>query len=118
MWKKSVKHVVMAMLLFLSVQGAPPQDRPLNSGPSPISNPVRSDQAACPGDKPPESRAGIEWSNWALVIIGAVTFLAILYQSKKTAVAAEATQASAAATEIAAEAARDNALAVINAQRA
>jgi hypothetical protein len=47
-------------------------------------NSSRQTQADCPTQKSPESHAGVEWSNWALVFVGAITFIAVGIQANES----------------------------------
>jgi hypothetical protein len=75
-----------------------------------IDNSTRQSKTDGPAQKPPETHAGIEWSNWALVVIGAAGVLAALITLRKI-------ERQTKAGEDAAKAAFLNAQAVINAQR-
>lgn len=68
-------------------------------------------QAGRPQNDSPQWYAALKWPEWLLVFIAAITALAVWYQAKETARAAKA-------TEIAANAAKDNATALINSERA
>ena len=64
-----------------------------NSPPSSVTivdNSSRQTQANPPEDKSPESHTGIEWANWALVLIGAITFGAVWKQTKESSKATNA----------------------------
>jgi hypothetical protein len=54
------------------------------------SNGAPQTQADHPAQKAPETHAGIEWSNWVLVAVGLLTFLAVWMQVKESAKATKA----------------------------
>lgn len=55
-----------------------------------VDNSTHQAEANTPAQKPPESHAGIEWANWALVLVGALTFVAVWKQTRES---TEATKA-------------------------
>ena len=85
-------------------------------------NAVPNDQARSQlgKDKPakaPAWYASVEWANWALVLIGAVTACAVWWQAKKTAEATQAMRDAVPLQKSSADAALLNAQAVINSDR-
>jgi hypothetical protein len=54
-----------------------------------VDNSSRQTQANPPAEKPPDPHAGIEWSNWALVLVGALGVLAAFVTLQKIGVQAD-----------------------------
>jgi hypothetical protein len=67
--------------------------------------------------KTPKGDTSIQWANWALVLIGGITALAVWYQAQKTAEATRAMRDAIPLQQATADAALLNAQAVINAER-
>lgn len=55
-----------------------------------VDNSTRQTQTDAPTQKTPESHAGIEWVQWALVLIGAFSFFAVWKQARESSKATKA----------------------------
>ncbi len=101
------RWAIVAVLSLGAVAIGDPQDnrndhkevakRDLSPTITTVDNSTRQPEANSSTEKPPESHAGIEWSNWALVLIGGAgvitaycTLRRIGQQTKATRIAAEA----------------------------
>lgn len=60
------------------------------SSPAIVDNSIRQYDQNRPGKESPEPHAGIEWSNWAVVLVGCITAWAVFRQVQESAEATEA----------------------------
>jgi hypothetical protein len=96
-----LKHIVIlgvAYWAFLSPNGPDKagggqKDKGSNVPPPAVAivgNSSRQTEADAPDKKSPETHTGIEWANWALVVVGLVTFFAVYKQAKESGKATKA----------------------------
>jgi|GEM_PF-3373579 len=91
-----MKYLVIAAVICIAVTspGGPTNygsdlKHKSNSSPqSPVTfvdNSTHTAQSDLPREKVPEAKATIEWSNWALVVVGALTGCAVMMQARESA---------------------------------
>lgn len=116
MLKRLTMLAVLAILSACCPNQCPAQDQPKSqtSPESPVTivdNSIRQDQTDRASKKSPEPHTGVEWTQLTAVLIGLITLIGVFKQANETKKAAIAAQQNA-------EAARNNTLAAIRAQRA
>jgi len=101
MWK-----ILAVLALLVAPSAAHPQNNGAKNQPnsqhtapttaiSVVDNSCNPAPAQSPSRKSPEAKAGIEWANWALVFVGGLTLIVISVQTRKIALAAEASKVAA-----------------------
>jgi hypothetical protein len=116
--------IIVAVVVFVTIgslgkpqdHGDAPNPEGTASPPKPITLMDNSGHTT-QSEKTPKAGTPIEWANWALVVVGLLTFIAVWKQIKESAAATQAMRDSLPLQKAAADAALLNAKAVINAER-